>query len=311
MIIVEGCDGTGKTTLAQLLVKTDKRLTYVHESVPPESGYKYYLRRALELPQNVVVDRFHLGELVYPVIKKDRREPLTWWQQLHVELVLNARGAMLVLMTADEKFLKNVFKTRGETFITEADIFDVKKLFTVAYRRSLIRRKLSLEIVKVTADVTQQIIEAHIVLIKLVNVFKHHEFSGSPIVNCVMLVGDAYGDGGVVGTLRRRAFASPTGSSAYLARALAKLPRKILNQLYITNANKHLDVEQSKFELAEEVRKLHPAAVVALGRRASKVLEAINVKHRQVPHPQWWRRFKHHSLSAYSAMILDAIEVQL
>ena len=75
IVIIEGCDGTGKTTLAKKIAKKFK-LKYLHESAPPKPGYEYYAEKALTLPNNCVVDRFHLGECVYPRIKKGKRYPL-------------------------------------------------------------------------------------------------------------------------------------------------------------------------------------------------------------------------------------------
>lgn len=45
----------------------------------------------------------------------------------------------------------------------------------------------------------------------------------------------------------------------------------------------------------EELQKLLPArSVIALGNNASKWLRKHKVEHHLVPHPQFWKRFKHH-----------------
>jgi hypothetical protein len=70
MIIIEGSDSTGKTTLAhELSEKVGK--PYRHQGRPPE-GYNYLGDGRHELAE-VVQDRFHLGELVYGAILGDTK----------------------------------------------------------------------------------------------------------------------------------------------------------------------------------------------------------------------------------------------
>lgn len=74
VIILEGPDGGGKTTLAQYLC-TEADFDYKHEGPPPPDRdqleyYKTILFDALESPHNTVFDRLYLGECVYgPIIR--------------------------------------------------------------------------------------------------------------------------------------------------------------------------------------------------------------------------------------------------
>jgi hypothetical protein len=68
VIILEGPDGGGKTTLANELVK--RGFHYRHEGPPPEGVdlIAYYLKilnDSIESPQDTVHDRLWLGEMVY------------------------------------------------------------------------------------------------------------------------------------------------------------------------------------------------------------------------------------------------------
>jgi hypothetical protein len=80
VIILEGPDGSGKTSLARRLEK-EWGMIYSHEGPPPDnkddSRLDYYavtLIRALRRKQPTVFDRFHLGELVYgPVARSSDR----------------------------------------------------------------------------------------------------------------------------------------------------------------------------------------------------------------------------------------------
>ena len=144
-IIIEGCDGCLKTTIAK---KLSEKLNYqyVKESVPKlnegETNLQYYLRRADELPQNCIVDRFHIGESIYPFIKQDGRTALTLPQLHQIEnaLLLSSKvGCALILCSSSLDWRKYVWESRGETFITLEQSELVKKSFEFAYIVSTLR----------------------------------------------------------------------------------------------------------------------------------------------------------------------------
>lgn len=62
-IILEGCDGTGKTTLAKILAERYK-LDICHCTQHDPADYDFY-RQTLR-KENVIWDRHTLGELIYP-----------------------------------------------------------------------------------------------------------------------------------------------------------------------------------------------------------------------------------------------------
>jgi len=67
-VIIEGPDGAGKTTLAQQFVKSG--LKYHHEGPPPAGcsvfdHYMSFLDRCDAAGVGMVLDRFHIGEIVY------------------------------------------------------------------------------------------------------------------------------------------------------------------------------------------------------------------------------------------------------
>lgn len=63
MIIIEGADAVGKTTLAKRLAEK-LGYEYRHMTKPPE-GFDYFYGFTDAVKSGVVQDRFHLGQLVY------------------------------------------------------------------------------------------------------------------------------------------------------------------------------------------------------------------------------------------------------
>ena len=73
LVILEGPDGAGKTTLAQAL-QMDFGMDYTHEGPPPADRdvLAYYFGRLVEAARRapIILDRFALGERVYgPIIR--------------------------------------------------------------------------------------------------------------------------------------------------------------------------------------------------------------------------------------------------
>jgi hypothetical protein len=85
-------------------------------------------------------------------------------------------------------------------------------------------------------------------------------------------------------------FCSTKGCSGWLNKKLdeAEIPE---DKLFWVNA---LDNDGSEVDLRKLYDALEPRAVIALGNVAQKQLKKFEIKHELVPHPQYWKRFKHH-----------------
>ena len=98
IIILEGCDRTGKTTLAEEL----KRLTggtVIHASKPTSPPLEEYLSPLIDYRpgsgETIILDRWHWGEWVWPKIFK-RESEMTWKLLKSIDKQLAAIGAMTV-----------------------------------------------------------------------------------------------------------------------------------------------------------------------------------------------------------------------
>jgi len=71
IILIEGVDGTGKTTLARTLQQVSSHRALFHAGPPQTaSAFREYVR-PLELANDgwtIICDRWHLGEMVWPTI---------------------------------------------------------------------------------------------------------------------------------------------------------------------------------------------------------------------------------------------------
>lgn len=99
MLIIEGPDGVGKTTLAMTLRKYLPRHFYSHMTKPGE-GFDFYWDYLDRIGRNVIQDRFHWGEAIYPqAVGRDSQLDLGEFRLIEARLRLV--GSFLVLITAE------------------------------------------------------------------------------------------------------------------------------------------------------------------------------------------------------------------
>lgn len=87
---------------------------------------------------------------------------------------------------------------------------------------------------------------------------------------------------------RRLAFVSHHGCSLYLHDAM----RRAGGRYYVTNAVKSKYKNRNLLALKEELEKVKPCRVVALGAEAGEMLANVGAKFEATYHPQYWRRFR-------------------
>ena len=115
-IIVEGCDGTGKTTLCKKLAE-HYGLDIVHVTSKDPNDFEFY--RQLLRKTNVVFDRHFVGELIYPEVYKREGKltlPGAWYLR---NLCMEEKVVPIILTTSLEEIRKRL-QVRGE----EKFVFD-------------------------------------------------------------------------------------------------------------------------------------------------------------------------------------------
>lgn len=118
IIILEGPDGCGKTTLAKHLCKTFK-LDYKHEGPPStnKSAYDHYSDLLEDAHgKRVIFDRFALGELVYgPILRGISRLDANDWALMKCRMA-DVDAIQIACVAPYEVAFKNWHARKGELF---------------------------------------------------------------------------------------------------------------------------------------------------------------------------------------------------
>ena len=132
LIVLEGIDGAGKTTLAEELAEqfaaTHPHFTteILHRGplkpeVDPLDEYENSLTyNAANLTKLVICDRWYLSEMIYgPLYRgRSRVDEFRW---AHIEKFLQARGAVKLLVSAPLSVIEERLAARGEDFLNSED----------------------------------------------------------------------------------------------------------------------------------------------------------------------------------------------
>jgi thymidylate kinase len=110
IIVIEGPDASGKTTLAKAIAEAIDA-AYVHASAPLRHPLVEYTEPIETLrPEHIVLDRWHIGEMIYGP-KYRGKAGLSRKQFDAVEEFLSERGALLV--HCDDRFDELVSRMHG------------------------------------------------------------------------------------------------------------------------------------------------------------------------------------------------------
>lgn len=111
LVVLEGCDGTGKTTLAKFLSKL-LNADIVHCTAKTPNDYEFFDNIiSAAMTRNIIADRFCYGQFVYQK-KEDRHLTKDELHRLETR-ILDAEGKV-VLVTAPEELVMARLAARGE-----------------------------------------------------------------------------------------------------------------------------------------------------------------------------------------------------
>jgi len=290
-IVVEGCDGAGKTTLIKAL---RNRLFWptVHVVQPGRPDVQQMLKLLTCSP--LIIDRFHLSPIVYGEALRDGPE-LTPYDVWALEGLLIAQGYTGILCSTDATtMMVNNLKVE-QLWEATRELETVEKLdrlYHVAADSSLIS-------------------------------FKHYDYQapvtlddvGGPAASIgylgtnkpfVLLVGDEVNHRGP--KLEEAPFYTQGNNGKLVggtllceAMLLANLDWRVaglVNSVYLHQVR----------DLAQLYEQLGRPRVIALGNNADLRLDTAGVPHTKIPHPQWARRFKHHeAIGLYTSRLKECL----
>lgn len=287
MIIIEGPDGSGKTTLA-------KRLggSYRHAGPPrTKDVYLEYRTDLLDSPRDVVWDRFYHGQRIYgPVFRGGAG--LSPEQVFYLELMTATRGGVLIVCLTD---LKDMIDCRRNDSYAQPMIELVR-----GYMELVANTRLPCFVYDRKRDNFNELITFLKANLKVAG---EGPFVGCGIQPKVLLVGDTYSDE-LHGTHYRRPF--DTGEFFLQCLMMTNLRAHdicICNSFY-----PHLGVAKSLAWLRAFCNITKPRRIVALGSKAAGRLTTLGIPHQVVRHPQHPRRFEHHRPGIYALEIREAMK---
>lgn len=292
IIVLEGCDGTGKTTLAKALV--GRGFEVVHNGPPPKRGslFEHYTRqlRRVRRGQDVVFDRLHLGELVYgPVMREGSR--LTWPEAWLLNRLLFGMGGLLVKCQAPLDWVLDGWKKRRPQEYVDGQL---KVLRVVESYERLFSGLQGSRVAAYHVDQYAYVGGADHYAQLLLNFRRddqnlaRHGAVGDPKARYLIL-------GELANSKLGLAFYATDNSSRFLNEALwaagYEEPELLFANAFTQRGRRrNLKVFMERQpSVADPDAK--PRTVIALGQLAQQVCEEQGVPHHKAPHPQYWKRF--------------------
>jgi len=98
-VVLEGCDGTGKTTLAAHFTQSHGFASVHSVRTPDHLDLAGRYRDLLQQPGRLVLDRCFISELVYGPLRRGRSR-LTWTQALDLAESVASRDGVFLHLTA-------------------------------------------------------------------------------------------------------------------------------------------------------------------------------------------------------------------
>jgi thymidylate kinase len=308
LIILEGPDGSGKTVLAERLMSrieatypSPRSPEYIHKKRPSEGSLlAEYLRPIADyMPRSgrtLVLDRWHLGELVYPEMT-DRETLASFVEFRYLEMFLRSRGAIVIRVDTNPSATLQVIHERAEHEPLEERVLEQQSSFSRAYKSTKLR-SMTYDRSQDTSDTAIDVLIAAALGAELDTPMLHKNptYVG-PSHPAVVLLGDQR-------NVRTDHFEYPT----------AFVPESATSGHFLMNALPKNWLEYGLFGFMN-ANEGHPVSIfdetyvepkwVVLGREAEKALrnsseiESFGV----VPHPQYIRRFHHHARDRYGMEI--------
>lgn len=113
-IILEGPDAVGKTTLAEKL-RDKYNMNIYHSTTETPNDLNHHIN-LLESTNNTVFDRFHVGEVVYPIIYNRPSKLNDNDVKIINQYIIDHNIIFIIYITSDMSIINNRLIARGEEY---------------------------------------------------------------------------------------------------------------------------------------------------------------------------------------------------
>lgn len=297
IVILEGVDKAGKSTLAARL---RKKLGWpvTHFSRPgsdPATEYAEFLSCAILAKQDVICDRFFVGELVYGPLLRGKHS-MTALQIVTIERMCRKLGAILVHVNPDYSVIKKRLHELGDTMVTPLQNKRAYEMFKeVCPPRRLgtyVRWYQDTSADQMAEQITNMIQER----------YQEYQDAVRDCTGIGTVVGSKFVFVGEAVNVRTSWMGLPFDNgpcSEYLLKAML-LSDVNESKVYMTNANTITHKEIAFLTSTGETR------FISLGNKAFQQLNKMGITSWKIPHPQFWKRFHFTDVEKYAAVISEA-----
>lgn len=322
LIVVEGTDASGKTTLVSEIQKQlkdlfpNRSIEFFHKSKPDEMSRRWVLNDYVISIENSnwlervgIADRWHWGEITYAPIKRPESSTdgygllgIAGWRW--VELFLASRGVSQIWLYQPLEVIKQRLSTRGDDYVSVNELDQI----LAQYRKAGSETATDFSIIEPEPNSLDKIsyLAKEIIDASYYNASKAKKlcdfpwYIGQPDPQ-VLLVGDTQNVKNKYGRETILPFMPVDGNSGDFL--LSSLPNKFWKTVGIINVN-----DPHVTQVDELWHVLRRPKIIALGRLAEKGLKAHGFNDSQyvvLPHPQHVRRFFNSRKLDYGQEIFD------
>lgn len=295
LVLIEGCDGTGKSTLADELageiryLHPDDEIIRLARGAPIDHPLVEYIAALTWYKPgarvHVIADRWHWGEPIYGPLYRGKSE-LGVSGFAYVEMFLRSRGAVLAYLDLDVETVHARLVERGDDYIELEHVPAILDGYKRTARTSLLRTTAPSDPFSVVSILEAARKAEHQVL------DLDPKYVGPPTPRLLFVDERPVSDG-----LYKTSMIPYSDTAG----------RYFLDTLAYSDLASMGLVSAIDVDLRMLVTKIRPVHVVALGRGASKVLTDLQIRHGAVPHPDDWRSRPSSDRVKYRSLISDAI----
>lgn len=296
LIIIEGADKTGKTTLAKE-ISSCLGFKYHHFGVPGPDPASDYAKFLINMKEPTVCDRFFYGEMVYgPLLRgKSVIKPL---ERMVIERLCRMRNALLIHANTPLALVSERLRVMGDDMITQEQNEKAYEAFNSVLSDSSLPVLSFSSVYDNSAErfiINKLDVMAYNMLNKAIEAAKVITGVGTVDRPTVVLVGEKL-------NINQTWMCVPFDrgpSSEFLNECIIRAGINE-SELYIVNADTLTKAEVDFLYLNSAVK------FVALGSKASIKLSEYEVQHVAIPHPQYWKRFHYTRKNEYIKMLVVA-----